>query len=132
MIVGIGTDICDIRRIGRSIDRFGEKFLKRIFTQAERDYCNAKSEPVGYYAKRFAAKEAAAKALSGANTGHLSWQDVEIANNPSGRPVLNLYNNAKKRAESLIPDGARPKLHLSLSDDYPYAQAFVIFESLET
>ncbi len=129
MIIGIGTDLCDIRRIEKTIEKFGDRFLNRVFTKAERAYCDAKSGRASYYAKRFAAKEAAAKALSGANTGHLTWQDVEVKNDPSGRPVIYLYCGAKERLESLTPHGMNAHIQLSLSDDYPYAQAFVITEA---
>lgn len=129
MIIGIGTDICDIKRIERAVDKFGDKFLNKIFTLSERSYCDAKSGRVSYYAKRFAAKEAAAKALAGADTGHLTWQDVEISNDPSGRPTITLHRAAAERLEAIIPGGMQGYLHLSLSDDYPYAQAYVICEA---
>jgi len=90
MIIGIGTDICDIRRIEQSIDKFGVRFLEKTFTSNEQTYCDAKARPAMSYAKRFAAKEAVAKALSGANTGSLSWTSVEVENDLSGRPKVNL------------------------------------------
>ena len=130
MILGIGTDICDIRRIEGSIEKFGDRFLGKIFTPAEREYCDAKSGKAGYYAKRFAAKEAAAKALAQAKTGALSWQDVEVKNDPSGRPVITLYRGAKARLSKNLPEDHSGHIHLSLSDDYPYAQAYVIVEAL--
>jgi len=130
MILGIGTDLCDIRRIEKSLEKFGGKFSTRLFTKSERAYCEPKSGKASYYAKRFAAKEAVAKAMSGENTGHLKWQDVEISNNPSGRPVVILRGDAKRRLESLTPDGYRGHIHISLTDDYPYAQAYAICEAL--
>ena len=130
MILGIGTDLCDIRRIESTIDKFGERFIERVFTTAERAYCDLKSSRASAYAKRFAAKEAAAKALSGADTGHLRWRDVEILNDTSGRPVLTLHGHAERRVESLTPEGMTAHIHLSLTDDYPYAQAFVVYEAL--
>lgn len=132
MIIGIGTDVCDIRRIDAAIEKNGERFLDRIFTAHERDYCESKSGKASYYAKRFAAKEAAAKALAQANTGSLSWQDVEVRNDPSGRPVLHLYRGALERQKDCVPEGHVPNIHVSLSDDFPYAQALVIFEALPT
>lgn len=129
MILGIGTDLCDIRRIEASIERFGERFVERVFTDRERNYCDSKSARGSAYAKRFAAKEAAAKALAGPNTGHLRWRDVEVQNDPSGRPVITLYNQAILRLERLTPKGMTAHIHLSLTDDYPYAQAFVICEA---
>ncbi len=125
MIVGIGTDICDIRRIEKSIDKYGDRFLSRIFTDHERDYCESKSGKAAYYAKRFAAKEAVAKALAGVNTGSLSWHDVEVRNDPSGRPGIELLGKAAQRVEKLN----NPYVQLSLSDDYPYAIAFAIVEA---
>lgn len=129
MILGIGTDLCDIRRIEATIDKFGERFIDRIFTERERSYCDSKSARGSAYAKRFAAKEATAKALSGTNTGHLRWRDVEVINDPSGRPVVILQNQAVLRLENLTPEGLTAHIHLSLTDDYPYAQAFVICEA---
>lgn len=130
MILGIGTDLCDIRRIESSIEKFGDRFLDKIFTPAERKYSETKSGPAGYYAKRFAAKEAVAKALARADTGALSWQDVEVVNDPSGRPRVKLYGGAKARLSETVPSGHSAQVHLSLSDDYPYAQAYVIVEAL--
>lgn len=129
MILGIGTDLCDIRRIERSIDKFGDRFLSRIFTLAERDYCESKSGKASYYAKRFAGKEAAAKALGREDTGALSWQDVEIVNAPSGLPQITLRGGAKVRLQEATPAGHGTRIHLSLTDDFPYAQAFVIVEA---
>jgi holo-[acyl-carrier protein] synthase len=130
MILGIGTDIVDIKRIEQTIEKFGDKFLHRIFTKYEREYCEPKSGKAAYYAKRFAAKEAVAKALANVKSGPLSWQDVEVKNDPSGRPVAKLYRGAKTRLEGNTPDGYSAHVHLSLSDDYPYAQAFAIVEAL--
>lgn len=129
MILGIGTDLCDIRRIENSIEKYGDRFLNKIFTKAEQDYCEAKSSKGGFYAKRFAAKEAVAKALARSNTGSLSWQDVEITNEPSGRPRVTLYRGAKLRFDENIPDSYCGHIHLSLTDDYPYAHAYVIAEA---
>lgn len=130
MIIGIGTDLCDIRRIERTIEKFGDRFLNKIFTHSERQYCDAKSGRAAYYAKRFAAKEAAAKALSGPETGALSWHDVEIGNDPSGRPSIQLKKGAKARIESLVAPDLSSRIHLSLTDDYPYAMAYVIVEAV--
>ncbi len=130
MIIGIGTDICDIRRIENSLNKFGDRFVQKIFTVAEREYCESRSNKAAYYAKRFAAKEAVAKALAGEATGALSWQDVEIYNQPSGRPRIRLHGGAMQRLETLLPDGHRGILHLSLSDDPPYAIAFVTIEAI--
>lgn len=130
MIVGIGTDICDIRRIEQSIEKFGDRFLNKTFTMNEQDYCNSKSRPAMSYAKRFAAKEAVAKALAGEMTRSLSWTSVEVSNDPSGRPTIKLLKDALERAASRCPVGHTLNVHLSLSDDYPYATAFAIAEAI--
>lgn len=130
MIIGIGTDICDIRRIETLLEKFGERFKNKTFTQGERERADAQSNPAASYAKRFAAKEAVAKALAGSKTGSLSWQDVEVVNNSSGRPEIQLHRGALKRAKSRIEKGQNFKIHISLTDDYPYAQAFSILEAL--
>ena len=130
MIIGIGTDICDIRRIEKSIEKFGQRFLDKTFTQAEQDYCDTKARPAMSYAKRFAAKEAVAKALAGAQTGALGWTSVEVQNDPSGRPFITLSKDAKARSEALCPVKHQLNIHLSLSDDYPYATAFAIAEAI--
>lgn len=132
MIIGIGTDLCDIRRIEKSIEKFGPRFLNRVFTRGEQNYCEPKSSKAAYYAKRFAAKEAVAKALSGERTGHLRWKDVEVANNPSGCPIILLHKTAKERLSELLPVGHNGNMYISLTDDYPYAQAFAICEAYKT
>lgn len=131
MILGIGTDIADIRRFEQSIEKFGDRFLRRIFTQHERDYCEARSGKAAYYAKRFAAKEAVAKALATETSGSLSWQEVWVENDPSGRPCARLEGEAAERMKLAVPEGYKGKVHLSLSDDYPYAQAYAIVEALK-
>ena len=128
MIYGIGTDLCDARRIERSLSKFGQRFKDRIFTTGEQSYCDAKSGAHHYYAKRFAAKEALAKALSGPHTGSLSWTDVEVVNDPSGRPRLVLHGGAKRRLQIFTPEHHEAFIHLSLSDEPPYASAYVIVE----
>ena len=130
MIVGIGTDICDIRRIENSIEKFGERFLNKTFTESEQAYCDCKARPAMSYAKRFAAKEAVAKALASDETGPLSWTSVEVQNDPSGRPIVVLKKDAKARSALRCPEGHQMNIHLSLSDDYPYATAFAIAEAI--
>lgn len=132
MITGIGTDLCDIRRIEESLNKYGDRFKQKIFTPTEIDYCDAKSGAANYYAKRFAAKEALAKALSSEMSGHLSWTDVEVKNDPSGRPVLNLMGGALERLVEYTPKGFHPFIHLTLTDEPPYAMAFVVIEMRET
>lgn len=128
MIAGIGTDLCDIRRIEALLDKFGDRFPQKVFTKNERKRADAQSTRSSSYAKRFAAKEAVAKALAGTHTGSLSWQDVEVGNAPSGKPEIILHGNALKRIQSRLEGGQSYTIHLSLTDDYPYAQAFVIVE----
>ncbi len=128
MIAGIGTDICDIRRIESILGKFGDRFAQKIFTAGERKKADNVSARGSSYAKRFAAKEAVAKALAGAQTGALPWQDVEVVNTASGRPEIILHGKALLRVKSHLKKGQAYKIHLSLSDDYPYAQAFAVFE----
>jgi len=130
VIIGIGTDICDIRRIEQSIDKFGKRFIDKTFTDAEQTYCDVKARPGMSYAKRFAAKEAVAKAIAGPETGSLGWTSVEIINDPSGRPVVELFDDAKERANLICPSEHSFSIHISLSDDYPYATAFAIAEAV--
>ena len=129
MIIGIGTDICDIRRIEQSIEKFGVRFLNKTFTKHEQAYCDSKARPAMSYAKRFAAKEAVAKAIAGTETGHLTWTSVEVQNDPSGRPIIVLTKDAKARSALRCPAGHELNIHISLSDDYPYATAFAIAEA---
>jgi len=129
MILGIGTDICDISRIEKSIDKYGQRFIDRTFTTHEQEYCESKSGKASYFAKRFAAKEAVAKALATSSSGALSWLDVEVKNDPSGRPQAILYRGAEERLSAKTPDGYKAHIHLSLSDDYPYAVAYAMIEA---
>lgn len=129
MILGIGTDIVDARRIGRSIDRFGDRFIGRVFTDAERAAADARADPALYYAKRFAAKEAVYKALSGAGVDGLGWRDAEISNLAGGAPDLLLTGRCKTALERLTPDGYNAAVSLSLSDEPPYAVAFVVISA---
>tara|TARA_R110002020_G_scaffold267605_6_gene482777 strand:- start:429 stop:830 length:402 start_codon:yes stop_codon:yes gene_type:complete len=131
VIIGIGTDICDIKRISQVIEKYGERFKAKTFTEGEQAYCESKAVPENAYAKRFAAKEAVAKALAGNNTGALSWTDVEVRNHPSGRPEIVLHGTAQARLNERTPEGHHSLLHISLSDDPPYAQAFAIVEAVK-
>ena len=138
MILGIGSDICDIRRIEKSLARFGEAFEKRIFTEGERAKARrragggTRNGTASTYAKRFAAKEALGKALGtgvGAGGG-IFWRDIEVVNLPSGKPTLTLSGNAQKMLEVMTPKDMRAIIHVSLVDEYPIAQAFVIIEAV--
>ncbi|WLB05131.1 holo-ACP synthase [Bradyrhizobium elkanii] len=129
MIIGIGTDCCEMERIADVIERRGDRFLARVFTDAERAAGGKRPEPTAYFARRFAAKEACAKALGSGITGRVSWHDVEVLNGDQGRPTLRLTGGALRRLNRLIPKGHEPALHVSLSDDPPMALAFVILEA---
>ena len=129
MILGIGTDICDIRRIRDLYDRHPDRFAKKAFTIAEREKCLARPDPVPCLAKRFAAKEAVAKALATPTSGALSWQDVEVVNDPSGRPCAILHGGAQDRLDSIIPQGCVATVHLTLSDERDFAVAFAVVEA---
>lgn len=131
MIVGIGSDLSDIRRIQKSLDRFGERFTHRLFTDTERARSEAKPDKAASYAKRFAAKEACAKALgTGVPRRGVHWADMGVVNQRSGKPTMALTGGAAQRLASLIPVGMTPVIHVSLTDDHPYAQAFVIIEAV--
>ena len=131
MIIGIGSDLSDIRRIQKSLDRFGERFTNRVFTETERARSEAKPDRAASYAKRFAAKEACAKALgTGVPRRGVHWNDMGVVNQRSGKPTMALSGGAAERLTSLIPEGMSPVIHVSLTDDHPYAQAFVIIEAV--
>ncbi|HEY9580816.1 MAG TPA: holo-ACP synthase [Rhizorhapis sp.] len=131
MIIGLGSDLCNIERIQNSLDRFGERFEARVFTDTER--AKAARRPhtrAGTYAKRFAAKEAFSKAVGTGFRAGVFMRDIGVVNAPSGAPTLKLTGGALVRLESLVPDGYRPLVHLTLTDDHPWAQAFVIIEAV--
>ena len=128
MIIGIGNDLCDITRIQHSLDRFGERFTKRCFTEIERRKADQRADRAGTYAKRFAAKEACSKAL-GTGIRGIRWQEMGVVNLPSGQPTLHLTGLALERLEKLIPEGHVPFIHLTLTDEHPLAQAIVIIEA---
>lgn len=131
MIIGLGSDLCNIERIQASLDRFGERFEQRVFTDVER--AKAASRPhtrAGTLAKRFAAKEAYSKAVGTGFKRGVFMKDIGVVNAPSGAPTLKLSGGALTRLESLVPSGYRPLIHLTLTDDHPWAQAFVIIEAV--
>ncbi|HEX4180520.1 MAG TPA: holo-ACP synthase [Caulobacteraceae bacterium] len=130
MIVGIGSDLCDIRRIDNTLERFGTRFTERIFTELERGRSERKNDRAASYAKRFAAKEACAKALGTGLKRGVFWRDMGVVNLRSGQPTMALTGGAAKRLAELTPEGMTAMIHLSLTDDHPYAQAFVIIEAL--
>ena len=127
MIVGIGSDLCNIERIQKSLDRWGGKFLERVFTGVEQK--KAESRPhtrAGTLAKRFAAKEAFSKAVGTGFKRGVYMKDIGVVNLPSGKPTLNLTGGARAQLDALAPDGHAVEIHLTMTDDYPWAQAFVI------
>ena len=130
MIIGIGSDLCDIRRIERSLQRFGDRFTHRVFTEGERARSDRRASRAPSYARRFAAKEACAKALGTGLSHGVFWRDMEVVNLPGGKPTMRLTGGALERLRSLMPEGHEPVVHVSLSDDVPMAQAFVIIEAV--
>ena len=131
MIVGLGSDLSDIRRVQETLERFGDRFTHRIFTEIERTRSERKPDRASSYAKRFAAKEACAKALGTGMRRGVFWRDMGVINMRSGQPTMALTNGALDRLNELTPPGHRAVVHLSLTDDHPYAQAFVIIEVLK-
>jgi holo-[acyl-carrier protein] synthase len=129
MIVGIGSDLSDIRRVRDTLDRFGDRFVQRIYTPVERARSERKGDRAASYAKRFAAKEACSKALGTGMRSGVFWRDMGVVNLPSGQPTMTLTGGAAARLAALIPPGMHPVIHVSLTDDHPYAQAFVIIEA---
>jgi holo-[acyl-carrier protein] synthase len=130
MIIGLGSDLADIRRIEATLERFGERFRQRVFTEIERTRSERKADRAASYAKRFAAKEACAKALGTGMRAGVFWRDMGVVNARSGRPTLALTGGAAKRLAAMTPPGLEPHIHLSLTDDHPYAMAFVVIEAL--
>ena len=130
MIIGLGSDLADIRRIEATLERYGERFVARIFTDIEQARSNRKADRAASYAKRFAAKEACAKALGTGLRAGVFWRDMGVVNLRSGAPTMALTGGAAKRLAAMTPAGLHPRIHLSLTDDHPYAQAFVVIEAL--
>jgi holo-[acyl-carrier protein] synthase len=130
VIIGIGSDLCNIERIEKSLERFGDRFLERVFTDIEK--AKARSRPhtrAGTLAKRFAAKEAFSKAVGTGFKRGVFMKDIGVVNAPSGAPTLQLTGGAKARLDALAPDGHAIDIHLTMTDDYPWAQAFVILQA---
>ena len=131
MIIGLGSDLCNIERIQNSLDRFGERFVQRVFTDTER--AKAETRPftrAGTYAKRFAAKEAYSKAVGTGFKRGVYMKDIGVANLPSGAPTLVLAGGAKERLDALTPPGHAASIHLTMTDDHPFAMAVVIIEAV--
>jgi holo-[acyl-carrier protein] synthase len=130
MIIGLGNDIIDIRRMERTIERFGDRFLSRVFTDTERRKSDCRAARAASYAKRFAAKEACAKALGTGFRHGVFWRDLGVVNLPSGRPTLELTGGALDVLASLTPEGYEARINLTITDDFPTAQAIVIISAV--
>ncbi|MBB3608892.1 holo-ACP synthase [Rhizobium sp. BK602] len=130
MIIGIGSDLIDIRRVEKSIERFGARFTERCFTDIERVKSEGRKNKAASYAKRFAAKEACSKALGTGLAQGVFWRDMGVVNLPSGKPTMQLTGGAARRLAAMLPENHRPVIHLTITDDFPLAQAFVIIEAL--
>ena len=130
MIIGIGSDLIDIRRIAGSIERFGERFTQRCFTEIEIRKSDGRKNRAESCAKRFAAKEACSKALGTGLANGVFWKDMGVVNLPGGKPTMELTGGAAERLAAMTPQGHRTVIHLTITDDFPLAQAFVIIEAL--
>ena len=130
MIIGIGNDTIDIRRVESVLERHGERFTTRIFTEVEIAKSERRHQRAASYAKRFAAKEACAKALGTGMSQGVFWRDMGVVNLPSGKPTLALTGGARRRLDALTPDGHHAHIHVTITDDFPLAQALVIIEAV--
>jgi holo-[acyl-carrier protein] synthase len=130
VIIGLGNDIIDIRRIEKTLARYGDRFLARVFTEIERQKSERRAERAASYAKRFAAKEACAKALGTGLRHGVYWRDMGVINLPSGRPTLRLTGGAARQLDAITPEGYEVRIDLTLTDDFPLAEAVVIISGL--
>jgi holo-[acyl-carrier protein] synthase len=130
VILGIGSDIIDIRRIERTLERFGERFIERVFTETERRKSDGRANRAASYAKRFAAKEACSKALGTGFRDGVFWRDMGVINLSSGKPTMKLTGGALERLAAITPEGMQAQIDISLTDDIPQAQAIVIISAL--
>ncbi|MCV0397669.1 MAG: holo-ACP synthase [Rhizobiaceae bacterium] len=130
MIIGIGSDLIDIRRIERTLERHGDRFIARIYTDIERAKSERRRNRAASYAKRFAAKEACAKALGTGLARGVFWRDMGVVNLPGGKPTMKLTGGAAQRLAAITPEGSTALIHLTITDDFPLAQAFVIIEAM--
>lgn len=129
MIVGIGSDLIDIRRIERTLERFGERFTRRVFTEIERARSDRRAERAASYAKRFAAKEACSKALGSGIRMGVAWREMGVVNLKSGKPTIELSGGAHARLAAMVPPGFAPRIDVTITDDWPLAQAFVVISA---
>jgi holo-[acyl-carrier protein] synthase len=130
MIIGIGSDLIDIRRVEKSLERFGARFTGRCFTEIEQAKSDGRKNRAASYAKRFAAKEACSKALGTGLAQGVFWKDMGVVNLPGGKPTMRLTGGALERLKQLLPEGHEAHIHITITDDFPLAQAFVIIEAL--
>ena len=130
MILGIGSDICDARRIAKVIERHGDRFLDRVFTATERALADRRRNRIETYAKRFAAKEACAKALGTGLRAGVWWRDMGVINLPGGRPTMDLSGGAKRRLQGITPKGYEPRIDLTITDEGHMAHAFVVISAV--
>ena len=130
MIIGIGNDVIDIRRVEKTLTRFGSRFVDRIYTDVEIRKSERRAQRAASYAKRFAAKEACSKALGTGFRRGVFWKDMGVVNEPSGKPTMVLTGGARAQLDSLVPAGHKARIHLTITDDFPYAHAFVMIEAL--
>ncbi|WP_174800780.1 holo-ACP synthase [Martelella limonii] len=131
MIVGLGSDLIDIRRVEKTIERFGERFTARCFTDIERAKSDRRRNRAASYAKRFAAKEACSKALGTGIAQGVFWKDMGVVNLPGGKPTMKLTGGAANHLKKMMPAGHDARIHVTITDDYPLAQAFVIIEAVQ-
>jgi holo-[acyl-carrier protein] synthase len=132
MIVGIGSDIIDIRRVERTLERFGERFIERCFTDVERERSEGRANRAASYAKRYAAKEACSKALGTGFRRGVYWRDIGVINLPGGKPTMELTGGARRRLAELIPAGMFAQIDVSITDEPPIAQVIVIISAIAT
>ncbi|WP_127142698.1 holo-ACP synthase [Pelagibacterium montanilacus] len=130
MILGLGNDICEIAHVERTLERFGERFIQRCFTEIERSRSDRRRNRAASYAKRFAAKEACAKALGTGLSNGVFWRDMGVVNLASGKPTMALTGGAAERLAMMVPEGHEARIHVTITDDNGLAQAFVIIEAL--
>ncbi len=130
MILGVGTDLCNIERIERTLERFGDRFRNRVFTEIEQQKAERRRDVAGTYAKRWAAKEACSKALGTGLRMGIAWKDMAVSNLRTGQPVMHVTGWAAERLAEMTPAGHVATIHVTLTDDHPWAQAFVVIEAL--
>ena len=129
MILGVGTDLANIERIAATLEKFGDRFRNRVFTDVEQRKAERRADVAGTYAKRWAAKEACSKALGTGLRMGISWKDMAVTNLPTGQPVMHLTGWAAERLSHMTPEGYEAIVHVTLTDDHPWAQAFVVIEA---